>query len=81
MKLFTIDTNGKLISYKEHPFKDSNREEEIQQAIGRLKLERAEFYEMKGKIISQWNIKTLINGIEIDLGDASAYIKIVCIMT
>jgi len=44
-------------------------DKEIQKAIGRLKLERAEFYEMKGKIISQWNIKTLINGIEIDLGD------------
>lgn len=44
-------------------------EKEIQKAIKNLKLERAEFYEMKGKIISQWNIKTLINGCEINLGD------------
>ena len=44
-------------------------DKEIQKAIGRLKLERAEFYEMKGKIISQWKLKASINGSEIDLWD------------
>lgn len=43
-------------------------DKEIQKAIGRLKLERAEFYEMKGKIISQWKLKTFLNGAEINLG-------------
>ena len=30
MKLFTIDKNGKLIPYKEHPFKDSKREADLE---------------------------------------------------
>ena len=30
MKLFTIDKNGKLIPYKEHHFKDSKREEDLE---------------------------------------------------
>ena len=30
MKLFTIDKNGKLIPYKEHDFKDSKREEDLE---------------------------------------------------
>jgi hypothetical protein len=47
---------------------DKMTDKEIQKAIGRLKLERAEFYEMKGKIISQWKLKTFLNGAEINLG-------------
>lgn len=30
MKLFTIDENGKLIPYKEHDFKDSNKEADLE---------------------------------------------------
>lgn len=30
MNLFTIDKNGKLIPYKEHDFKDSNRETDLE---------------------------------------------------
>jgi len=51
------------------------REEEIQEAIKNLKFERVSFHAIRRKTISDWKIKTLINGIEIDLGDASAYIK------
>ena len=51
------------------------REEEIQQAIENLKLERVDSYGVSEKIISQWKLKTSINGSEIDLGDANAYIK------
>jgi len=40
-----------------------------------LKLERVDSYGVSGKIISQWKLKTSINGSEIDLGDANAYIK------
>ena len=44
-------------------------EKELQEAIDNLKLERVNSYGASGKIISQWKLKTLINGIEIDLED------------
>ena len=51
------------------------REKEIQEAIEDLKIERVNSYGARGKIISQWKLKTLLSGVEIDLGDASANIK------
>ena len=54
---------------------EKTTEKEIQQAIENLKIERVNSYGASSKIISRWKLKTLINGIEIDLGDASAYIK------
>jgi len=51
------------------------REEKIQQVIESLKLERVDSYGARGKIISRWKLKTLLSGVEIDLGDASANIK------
>lgn len=51
------------------------REEEIRQAIENLRIERVNSYGVRGKIISQWKIKMLLNKLEVDLRDASAYIK------
>ena len=44
-------------------------EKEIQKAIKNLNLERVEPYGVRGKIISQWKLKTSINRSEIDLWD------------
>ena len=41
----------------------------------REKIGRIDSYEASGKTISQWKLKTSLNGAEIDLGEASAYIK------
>lgn len=50
--------------------------EEILEAIKNLKLEMVRVFEVENKIISQWKLKTSLNGAEIDLGDAGAFIKI-----
>jgi len=54
---------------------EKTTEKEIQKAIENLNLERVNSYGVSGKIISRWKLKTSINGSEIDLGDASTYIK------
>jgi hypothetical protein len=51
------------------------REEEIQEAIENLKLERADSYGVSGKITLQWKLKISLKGVEINLGDANAFIK------
>jgi len=50
-------------------------EEEIQKAIENLRIEKVNSHTVSGKIISQWKLKTSINGAEIDLGDANAFMK------
>jgi len=51
------------------------RDEELQEAIENLKVERVNSYGVSRKIISQWKLKTSFNEVEVDLGDANAYIK------
>jgi hypothetical protein len=43
-------------------------EKEIQQAIENLKIEKVNSYGVSGRIISEWKLKTSINGSEINLG-------------
>jgi len=50
-------------------------EKEIQEVIENLRIERVNSYGVSDKIISQWKLKTLLNGSEINLGNANAYIK------
>jgi hypothetical protein len=51
------------------------RNEEFQEAIENLRIERVNSYGVSGRIISEWKLKTFLNGAEINLGDANAYIK------
>jgi ribosome-binding factor A len=49
--------------------------EEILEAIKNLKLEMVRVFEVENKIISRWKLKTLLNGVKVDLGNANVFIK------
>jgi len=54
---------------------EKTTEKEIQEAIKNLQLEMMRVFEVENKIISQWKLKISINRVEIDLGDANAFVK------
>ena len=50
-------------------------EKEIQKSVENLRVERVNSHTASGKIISQWKLKTSLKGVEINLGNANAFIK------